>query len=82
MFLNYPLIYTQFIKSLTLDSMVISKIKDGSTIDVGEVDHHSRLYSFSHFVARPDSSLLLMHANEESRIWNKKRGSPLHALEE
>ena len=62
--------------------MVISEIKDGSTVAIGEVDHHARLYSFSHFVPKIDSSLLLTHANEESRLWNEKRGSPLHALEE
>ena len=39
--------------------MVIFEIKDGSTVVVGEVDHHARSYSFSHFVPKPDSALLL-----------------------
>jgi hypothetical protein len=52
----------------TPDSVLISEIKDGSTIVVGEVDHHARLYFFSHFVPKTDFALLLTHANEESRL--------------
>jgi hypothetical protein len=56
------------------DSMVISEIKDGSTIVVGEVDYHAMLYSFSHFVSKPNSTLLLMHANEENKLWHERFG--------
>jgi hypothetical protein len=50
----------------TPDSVFISATKDGSTVVVGEVDHHARLYSFSHFVSKLDSTLLLMNDTEES----------------
>ena len=42
--------------------MVISKMIDGSKVVVGEVDHHSSLYSFSHFVPKSDYDILLTPA--------------------
>jgi hypothetical protein len=45
-------------------------MEDNSKIDVGEVDHKSRLYIFSKFVAKLDSILLLTHANDDSKIWH------------
>jgi hypothetical protein len=45
---------------------------DGSTIIVvGEVDHHSKLYTFSHFVPKYDYVMLLTHVNEESILWHE-----------
>jgi transposase InsO family protein len=46
---------------------------DSSIIVVGEVDHKSRLYKFTKFIEY-DSSLLLTHANESSRVWNDRFG--------
>jgi hypothetical protein len=36
-----------------------------------EVNHQSRLYTFSNFIEL-DSALLLTHADESSRIWNER----------
>jgi hypothetical protein len=36
-----------------------------------EVNHQSRLYTFSGFI-EPDYALLLTHADESSRIWHKR----------
>jgi hypothetical protein len=50
----------------TPDSVIISDLSDGSKIVVGEVNHHSRLYTFSHFTHKYDYISLLTHANEDS----------------
>jgi hypothetical protein len=44
-----------------------------SRVSTGEVNHQSRLYTFSEFI-EPDSSLLLTHADESSRIWHERFG--------
>jgi hypothetical protein len=53
-------------------------------LQVGEVDHHSRLYTFSHFVPKYDYVTLITHENEESREKSddKFEEGPLHALQE
>jgi hypothetical protein len=43
----------------TPDSITISDMHDNSMIVVGEVNHQSRLYTFSKFIAKSDSALLL-----------------------
>jgi hypothetical protein len=58
----------------TPDLVVISEMLDGSKVVVGEVDHHSRLYTFSHFVPKSDFVMLLTHVNEESRLWHGRFG--------
>jgi hypothetical protein len=50
-------------------------LSDGSKIVVGEVNHHSRLYTFSHFTHKYDYVSLLTHANEESRLWHERFGN-------
>jgi hypothetical protein len=42
-------------------------------VATGEVNHQSRLYTFSEFIEL-DSSLMLTHADESSRIWHKRFG--------
>jgi hypothetical protein len=42
-------------------------MKTNSRVATGEVNHQSRLYTFSEFI-EPDSSLLLTHADESSMI--------------
>jgi hypothetical protein len=54
----------------TLDSMAIFDMEDNSKIVVGEIDHKSRLYTFSEFVAKLDSTSLLTHFNDDSNIWH------------
>jgi hypothetical protein len=51
----------------TQNSMDIYEMQTNSTVATGEVNHQSRLYTFSKFI-EPDSALLLTHANESSRI--------------
>jgi hypothetical protein len=48
-------------------------MKTNSRVATGEVNHQSRLYTFSEFI-EPDSSLLLTHADESSRIWHERFG--------
>jgi hypothetical protein len=55
----------------TPDSITISDMHDNSMIVVGEVNHQSHLYTFSKFIAKYDSSLLLMHVDDTSRLWHE-----------
>jgi hypothetical protein len=57
----------------TPNSMDIYDMQTNSKVATGEVNHQSRLYTFSEFV-EPDSALLLTHADESSRIWNERFG--------
>ena len=58
-----------------LDSVIIREIKDPSQIvATGKVDHHARLYSFSHFELTPPTNVLLAHSNELSRLWHERVG--------
>ena len=45
-------------------------MKTSSRVSTGEVNHQSRLYTFSKFI-EPDSALLLTHVDESSRIWHE-----------
>jgi hypothetical protein len=51
----------------------IYDMQTNSRVATGEVNHQSRLYTFSEFI-EPDSSLLLTHADESSRIWHERFG--------
>jgi hypothetical protein len=42
-------------------------------VATGEVNHQSRLYTFYEFI-EPNSTLLLTHADESSRIWHERFG--------
>jgi hypothetical protein len=46
-------------------------MQTNSRVSIGEVNHQSRLYTFSEFI-EPDSALLLTHADESSRIWHER----------
>jgi hypothetical protein len=48
-------------------------MQTNSRVATGEVNHQSRLYTFSEFI-EPDSALLLTHADESSRIWHERFG--------
>jgi hypothetical protein len=56
----------------TPNSVTIYDMHDNSTIVVGEVNHQSRLYTFSKFIAKSDSDLLLTHVDDDSRLWHKR----------
>jgi hypothetical protein len=51
----------------------IYDMKTNSKVATGEVNHQSRLYTFSKFI-EPDSALLLTHVDESSRIWHESFG--------
>jgi hypothetical protein len=55
----------------TPDAVEIYYMKTNSTVATSEVNHQSRLYTFSKFI-EPDYTLLLIHADESSRIWHEK----------
>jgi hypothetical protein len=57
----------------TPNSMDIYDMQTNSMVSTGEVNHQSRLYTFSKFI-EPDSALLLTHADESSRIWHERFG--------
>jgi hypothetical protein len=55
----------------TPNTVDIYDMQTNSRVATGEVNHQSRLYTFSKFIEL-DSALLLTHADESSRIWNKR----------
>jgi hypothetical protein len=57
----------------TPNSMDIYDMQTNSGVPTGEVNHQSRLYTFFEFI-EPDSALLLIHADESSRIWHESFG--------
>jgi hypothetical protein len=57
----------------TSDSVSILDMHDNSVIAIGEVDHKSRLYKFTKF-ADHNSSLLLTHVDDSSRVWHERFG--------
>jgi hypothetical protein len=62
--------YTRKRVEFTPDSVTIYDIHDNSTIVVGEVNDHSHLYTFSKFIAKSDSSLLLTHPDDTNILWH------------
>ena len=57
----------------TPDAVNIFDIQGNSKVATGEVNHRSRLYTFFEFI-EPDYALLLMHADDSSRLWHKRFG--------
>jgi hypothetical protein len=57
----------------TSDLVSILDMHDNSIIAIGEVDHKSRMYKFTKFVDH-NSSLLLTHADDSSRVWHERFG--------
>ena len=57
----------------TSDSVSVLDMHDNYIIAVGEVDHKSQLYKFTKFTEY-DSSFLLTHANDSSRIKHERFG--------
>jgi hypothetical protein len=55
----------------TLDVVDIYDMQTNSKVSIGEVNHQSRIHTFSKFI-EPDSALLLTHVDERSRIWHKR----------
>jgi hypothetical protein len=57
----------------TPNAVDIYDMQTNSKVGTSEVNHQSRLYTFSEFI-EPDSALLLTHADESSRIWHERFG--------
>jgi hypothetical protein len=57
----------------TPNSMDIYNKQTNSRVATGEVNHQSRLYTFSEFI-EPNFALFLTHADESSRIWHERFG--------
>jgi hypothetical protein len=55
----------------TPNAVDIYDMQTNSKVSTGEVNHQSRLYTFSEFI-EPYYDLLLTHADESSRIWNER----------
>jgi hypothetical protein len=55
----------------TLDAVDIYDMKTNSRASTGEVNHQSRLYTYSEFI-EPNFALLLTHVAERSRIWHER----------
>jgi hypothetical protein len=55
----------------THDLLDIYDMKTNSMVSTSEVNHQSRLYTFSEFI-QLDIALLVTHADERSRIWHEK----------
>ena len=49
----------------------ITDISNGKAIAKGVVDQTSKVYMFSHFLPYSNPSALLIHANEESKLWHE-----------
>ena len=57
----------------TPDAVNIFDIQSNSKVAIGEVNHISRLYTFSEFI-EPDYSLLLTHVDDSSRLSHERFG--------
>ena len=49
----------------------ITEISSGKVIAKGVTNHTSKVYMFSHFLPYSNPSPLLIHANEESKLWHE-----------
>ena len=58
-----------------IDDVEIIEISNGKVIEKGVVDHTSKVYMFFHFIHYSNPSALLIHANEERKIWHEIFGN-------
>ena len=63
--------HTMSPKKVIFSPNEIEITENGKVIEKGVVDHTSKIYKFSHFLPYSNSSTLLIHANEESKIWHE-----------
>jgi hypothetical protein len=50
--------------------VTIFEIEYNSQVVVGEVNHQSIFYTFSKFFSKSYSTLLLIHSNDDNRLWH------------
>ena len=55
----------------SLDEVEITNISSGKFIAKGVANHTLKVYMFSHFLTYSNPSALLIHANEETKIWHE-----------
>jgi hypothetical protein len=55
----------------THNSIDIFDVRDKSTIFLGEVSHQYRLYTFSKFIVKSNSALLLTNDDDTSILWHE-----------
>ena len=53
------------------DEVEITEISSGKVIAKGVANHTSKVYMFSHFLPYSNPFSLLIHANEESKLWHE-----------
>ena len=53
------------------DDVEIIEISSGKVIAKGITDHTLKVYMFSHFLPYSNPYALLIHANEESKLWHE-----------
>ena len=53
------------------DDVEITEISNGKVIAEGVADHTSKVYMFSHCIPYSNPSSLLIHDNEESKLWHE-----------
>jgi hypothetical protein len=59
----------------TPNFVTIYDMHENSKIVVGELNHQSQLYTFSKFIAKYDSSLLLTYSDDDSIFWHEIFGN-------
>ena len=57
----------------TPDAVNIYDLHSSAKIATGEVNNGARMYTFSEFI-ESESSLLLTHADDSSRVWHERFG--------
>ena len=54
------------------DEVEITEISSGKFIAKGVANHAQKVYMVSHFLPYSNPSTLLIHANEESKLWHER----------
>lgn len=58
----------------TPKSVMVKDIENDALVEVGQANHNSRFYSFSHFVPQSPYMALLTHSNSENKLWHVRFG--------
>ena len=53
------------------DDVKMTKISNGKFIEKGVIGHTSKVYMFSHFIPYSNPSTLLIHPDEERKLWHE-----------
>ena len=58
--------------SFSPNDVEIMELASRKLIAKGLANHHAKAYAFSHFVADVNSTALLTHGNEVTRLWHER----------